>query len=227
MYMLFKHSLSFTALLLTLVFAQNTVAETRYIDDTLRVPMRSGASSEHRIISFVISGTKVDEQPSDQPNEEWAFVKLANGTEGWIQRTYLKNTPAAKELLAYSQNEVAALKQKNSEQLQEIKKISDELKEIKKQLTGLEKHSEKTDKELAYVKDISKDVVRIDTSNTQLLEENELLKASREESQQLVTKLESNQKNQGIIYGVLAVLLGIFLGWIMPKMKSNRSSDWT
>ena len=222
-----RNFLTFSGLLLLLSFNQNLWSEVRYVDDTLRVPLRSGASTEHRILNFVLSGTKLDEQPADEPNEEWAFVKLANGTEGWIQRTYLKNTPAAKELLVYSQNEVAALKQKNNEQLQEIKKISDELKDVKKQLSELQKHSEKADKELAHVKDISKDVIRIDSTNTQLLEENELLKASHEESQQLVTKLESNQQNQGIIYGVLAVLLGIFLGWIMPKMKSNRSSDWT
>lgn len=224
--MLSRNILAFSAFLLTLSLSQNSWSEIRYIDDTLRVPLRSGASPEHRIISFLVSGTKVDEQPADGSNEQWAFVKLNNGSEGWIQRNYLKNTPAAKDLLAYSQSEVTALKQKNSEQAQEMKKLSDELKSLKKQMTELEKHSNQADKELAHIKAISKDVVRLDTSNSQLLEENELLKASHEESQQLVTKLESNQKNQGIIFGVIAVLLGIFIGWALPKMKSNRSSGW-
>jgi SH3 domain protein len=201
-------------------------AEIRYIDDTLRVPLRSGASTDHRIVTFMTSGTKVDQQKLDKDDEKWAFVTLNSGKEGWVQVRYLRNTPAAKQLLVLSQRELEKAKKTNSEQSKTIKELKTEVKSLQSQLADLGKHSSKSDKELAHIKEISKNAIRLDHSNNQLLEENELLKATHEENQQLITKLESNQQNQGMVYGALAVLLGVILGWLMPKMKSNRSDGW-
>lgn len=218
-------ALSLSLFFSTLTLGNLALSEVRYIDDTLRIPLRTGASTEHRIISFLNSGTKVDQKELSE-DEGWALVNVGTDKEGWVQVRYLKNTPAAKELLIYSQRELEKVKKQNREYNQTIKELNNEVKTLKQQLADLTKHSEKTDKELAHIKDISKNAIRLDHNNSKLLEENELLKASQEENQQLITKLESNQKNTGIVYGALAVLIGIILGWLMPKMKSNRNDGW-
>ena len=218
--------LKLSALLIASLLSGLSFAEIRYIDDTLRIPLRSGASTDHRIVTFLSSGTKVDQQRLNEDDDKWAFVVLDNGKEGWVQVRYLKNTPAAKQLLAFSQQELSKVKASNSEQSATIRELKSEIKSLKKQLGELEKHSGKSDKELAHIKEISKNAIRLDHSNNQLLEENELLKAAQEENEQLITKLESKQQNTGMVYGALAVLLGVILGWIMPKMKSNRSDGW-
>ncbi len=201
-------------------------SEIRYIDDTLRVPIRSGASTEHRIINFLDGGTKVEQKHLNENDEEWAFIAFSNDREGWVQTRYLKRTPAAKELLALSQQEVSKLKASNNEQNQTIKQLQAELKTLQKQFDELTKHSGKTDKELEHIKDISKNAIRLDHNNTQLLEENQLLKAAQEEHEQLIVKLENKQQNTGMIYGALAVLLGIILGWILPKLGGKRNDGW-
>lgn len=213
-------------LLLSAAFSTNVFAEIRYIDDTLRIPLRSGASTDHRIISFLTSGTKVDQQYLDENDQDWAFVTVGDGKEGWVQVRYLKNTPAAKQLLELSQQELNKYQKLNREQSETIKTLNSEIKELKKQLDDLSRHSAKSDKELEHIKDISKNAIRLDHSNTQLLEENEQLKIVHEEYEQRIIKLESNQQNQGMIYGALAVLLGIILGWILPKMQSRRNDGW-
>lgn len=207
-------------------FSNQAFSEIRYIDDNIKIPLRSGASTEHRIVNFLNSGAKVDQQYLNDSDDSWAFVTVDGDKEGWVQVRYLKNTPAAKDLLILSQKETSKLKEINKEQEQTIKDLNIELKNIKREIDGLKKHSDSNDKELEHIKEISKNAIRLDNSNNQLLEENELLKASHEEAQQLVVKLENNQKNQGFIYGALAVLLGIILGWIMPKMRGNRSDGW-
>jgi len=217
---------SFAFLVLISFLSFEIHAEIRYIDDTVKIPLRTGASTEHRIISFLNSGTKVDVQYLKDDDDSWAFVKLDAGSEGWVQVRYLKNTPAAKDLLTYSQQEQSKLKEQNKLQSQTIKDLNTELKNLKNDLENLKKHSASADKELEHIKDISINAIRLDTSNNQLLEENELLKAKHEESTHLVTKLENNQKNQGILYGALAVLLGIILGWLMPKMRGSRNDGW-
>ncbi len=212
--------------LLICAFSQTAFAEIRYIDDTLRIPLRSGASTDHRILAFLNSGTKVDQQYLSEDDEEWAFVTVGDNKEGWVQVRYLKNTPAAKELLQLSQQELSKYKQSNREQNETIKTLKGEIKELKSQLDDLSKHSNKSDKELEHIKDISKNAIRLDHNNTQLLEENEQLKIIQEENEQQIIKLKSSQQNQGMIYGVLAVILGIVLGLILPKMKSRKSDGW-
>ena len=216
----------YSLLIILSLFSAQLIAEIRYIDDTLRIPLRSGASSDHRIINFLNSGTKVNQQYLNEEDDKWAFVTLNSGKEGWVQVRYLKNTPAAKQLLALSQKELNSVKSKNKEQAAQIKELNSELKGLKAELDTLGKHSGKTDKELEHIKEVSKNAIRLDHSNNQLLEDNELLKASYEQAQQHIIKLENNQQNKGIIYGVLAVLIGIIVGVVAPKMRSTRSDGW-
>ncbi len=201
-------------------------AETKYIDDTLRIPLRSGATSQHRIVNFLNSGTQVELINLSEEDEGWGFVRLNSGKEGWLQVRYLRNTPAAKQQLKQSQQALAKAKTTIKEQKATISELKSELKAVKKELSDLSKHSGSADKELAHIKEISKNAIRLDHSNNQLIEENELLKASNEDALQQLTKLESNQQNRGMVYGALAVLLGIILGWIMPKMKTRQNDGW-
>lgn len=203
----------------------NLNAEVRYIDDTLKIPLRSGASTEHRIVRFLNSGRKVEMQYLDEDDKQWAFVSLEGGQEGWVQIRYLKNTPAAKQLLALSQKELATTKKKTKEQKSKINELKVEIKNLKDNQKSLSKHSSSADKELIHIKEISKNAIRLDHSNSKLLEENEILKANHEESTLQITKLESNQKKEGMIYGMVAVVLGIIMGLIFPRLKSTRSQD--
>lgn len=207
-------------------FSSSAFSEIRYIDDNIKIPLRSGASTEHRIINFLDSGTKVDQQYLNETDDSWAFVIVDGNKEGWVQVRYLRTTPAAKDLLVFSQQEVNKLKQVNKEHQETIKTLNIELKTIKKELDTLSKHSGNTDKELEHIKEISKNAIRLDNNNNQLLEENELLKASHEEAQQRVVMLENNQKTEGFIYGALAVFLGAILGWLLPKMRSRQNDGW-
>ena len=209
-------------------FANTAFAEIRYIDDTLKVPLRSGPGTDFRILNFLVSGTKLDQQKISEEDPEWAFVTLESGKdkEGWVQVRYLKNTPAAKELLIYSQKELEKMKDLNQEQSKTIKDLNAEVKQLKSELDALKKHSDGSDKELEHIKEISKNAIRLDHSNSELIEENELLKATQEENQQQITKLESDHLNTGIIYGLIAVLSGIFIGWLMSKAKGRRNDGW-
>jgi len=207
------------------IFSTGAHAQIQYIGDNVQIPFRSGASTEHRIIRFLNSGVRVEVNES-QSNDEWSAVTLNSGAEGWVQNRYLENTPGAKQLLRSSEEALGKLRKKSQSQDQTIKSLKEELKALNSKIASLSAHSSSTDKELTRITDISKNAIRLDKSNQALLEENELLKASNENALQQVVKLESNQENQGMLYGVLAVLLGIILGWVMPKMRNRRSDAW-
>jgi SH3 domain protein len=72
------------------------MAATRYISEEFEVPMRSGQSTEHRIIALIPSGRAVE---LITRGDEWSQVRLPNGREGWVLTRYLTDkVPSALQL---------------------------------------------------------------------------------------------------------------------------------
>ena len=114
-----------------LVFSGNVFAETMYVKDILRLPLRTGQSTEYKIIAVIESGLQVEVLQSD---EEWTQVRLPNEKEGWVQSRYLTPVPTSKirleQLEIKHQNltaEAAALREENTNLKREKQKLGAEL----------------------------------------------------------------------------------------------------
>ncbi len=62
-------------------FSANGFAESMYVTDRLKLTLRSGPSTEHKILAVVESGQKVEML---EPGEDWSMVRNANGKEGYV-----------------------------------------------------------------------------------------------------------------------------------------------
>ena len=71
-------------------FSANGFAETMYVTDLLKLTLRSGPSTEHKILSVVESGQQVEML---EPGDDWSLVRLANGKEGYVLTRYLMPEP--------------------------------------------------------------------------------------------------------------------------------------
>ena len=116
---------------LLLVFSGNVFAETMYVKDILRLPLRTGQSTEYKIIAVIESGLQVEVL---QAQEEWTQVRLPNEKEGWVQSRYLTPVPTSKirleQLEIKHQNltaEAAALREENTNLKREKQKLGAEL----------------------------------------------------------------------------------------------------
>ena len=67
-------------------FSANGFAESLYVTDQLKLTLRSGPSTEHKILAVVESGQKVEML---EPGEDWSKVRTANGKEGYVLARYL------------------------------------------------------------------------------------------------------------------------------------------
>jgi SH3 domain protein len=124
-----------------LVFSGNIYAETMYVRDLLRLPLRTGRSTEYKIIAVIESGQEVEVLQSD---DEWSQVRLPNEKEGWVQTRYLSpavtNKIKLEKLETLHKNltaQAAALLEENAQLKREIRKLGAEFVDNEKALNKI------------------------------------------------------------------------------------------
>ncbi len=128
------------------MFSGTVYAESMYVRDVLRLPLRTGQSTEYKIIAVIESGLSVEVL---QVQEEWTQVRLPNEKEGWVQSRYLTHEPTAK--LKLEQLEIkhknlteraAGLQEENTKLKREKRKLGAELADSQNALNKISKDFE-------------------------------------------------------------------------------------
>ncbi len=219
-------------LLCTLLFSQaaivNAAEETRYVSDVFYVPLHSGNSTKHRIIHRGLkTGTRLTLLETD--NEAgFSKVTTSKGTEGWIQNQFLAATPIARIRLVEAQNKLLQLNKKLTSLEKNNRETQQSSGAIQKQVSLLSRQNQQLNKELDNIKKISANAINLDTNNRELLKKNEMLKIDIAELQANNSRLSDKSDKEWFFRGALAVLMGVFLAILLPKLKpKTRSKEWT
>jgi SH3 domain protein len=135
------------------VFSGIVYAETMYVKDLLRLPLRTGQGSEYKIIAVIESGLQVEVL---QVQEEWTQVRLPSEKEGWVQSRYLTHEPTAQLKLAQLEIkhknltvQAASLLEENTKLKGEKRKLGAELAENQNALNQIGKDFESLKEESA------------------------------------------------------------------------------
>ncbi|MGE0079719.1 MAG: TIGR04211 family SH3 domain-containing protein [Thiohalomonadaceae bacterium] len=83
------------------------LAETAYVDDTLRVGVRRNANSSETPLTVVTSGARLEVL---ERGERYWRVRTDDGVEGWVAASYVTTHPPARAQLEELQAENARLK---------------------------------------------------------------------------------------------------------------------
>jgi len=211
--------------LLTATSSPAIYAKTAYITDSLRVEMRSGATREHRIITYIRSGTPV-EIIEEYLNNDWVKVRV-RGREGYVLKSYLVDEPVAKDQLAKMQRTINSTKASNQEQSETIASLQQELRKLKQEFKTGEANYQNLTSKYDKLKKISSNAVKLDEQNRMLLEKQEKQKIELEQLTQDNIRLKDDQYIDGLLYGIGAVFLGALLAMLAPRLQVNkRKSDW-
>ncbi len=102
--------------------ATPAIAKPVYVSDQLTIPMRSGATSQYRIIKFLPSGTALTVM---QISEDGSYtqVETQNGNSGWVESKLIMPQQSARDLLVVANKKIS--------------QSSDIIVQLKKQMTGL------------------------------------------------------------------------------------------
>jgi len=202
------------------LFSTAAQAETMYISDIIKITLRTGPGTDHRVIAMVASGSKAEIL---NPDGEWTQIRLSNGKEGWVLTRFLtsekpkaliqEQTKATNKALSI---QVAALLNENKElkaQNQSLEAASiqnqNKFKDISRSYEILQKES------AAFLKIKSK----YNKSASELAEQTLKINQMEEE----LRKSRFNQNIKWFLVGAGVFFFGLLIG-LSAKRQRRKSS---
>ena len=200
--------------------------DTRYVSDRVLVPVRSGAGSDFRIVnSGLPSGTALMVF-GESEDGKWAEIETRAGTRGWMPSQFLQAEPPASLLMNELKLEVEQLRSERDRVVSQLDKRSSAADD---RILTLRSELEATANELTEVKRVSAAALNLDALNQQLVSEVESERSDadllRLENVRLRERIASTQ----ILDGALAVLLGVILAVVTPRLwpSKKRQDGWS
>lgn len=203
-----------------LCFSANGFAETMYVTDLIKLTLRSGPSTEHKILSVIESGQQLEML---EPGEDWSLVRMANGKEGYVLTRYLVPEPTHNVRLEQLQTKHKALMQQAATLLEENTHFRDESKELKSTLDGNEKALKKMSTDYDKLKAGSAEYIELKekhkTVSGQLAEQTKRADALDEE----LRAIEINQYIKWFLAGSGVLLVGFIVGFSARRQRRRPS----
>ncbi len=197
---------------------------TMYVGDQLRITVRTGQGNQHRIIKTLRSGDKVE--VLEATDTGYAFVRTADGTEGWVRSQYLVAEPIARDRLAVAERRlerlgkrVAALKENLAQVKAERARLQEENAALARKVAALEKQVEHLNQVAARPIQLDKENKQLKARSLQL--ENDLQLKIRENQ-----VLKDRSDREWFVIGAAVLLGGILLGLVLPRLRIRRRSGW-
>lgn len=211
--------------LLLLLLSSGVSAETLYVSDELRVAVRSGDTTGHRIIKFIRSGTRLEVLDTNDAGT-FKLVRIDGGVEGWVSVDELSETPAAREQIAALNTRVSDLRKNLRARETELKTRSGELAEARQQISDLEQQVADKTREQQELERIAARPVQLAREKQQL--ELELQNAIYERDS---TRIENEQLSDDSIKEWFMIGAGVsigslILGLIIPSIRWKKKSSW-
>ncbi|MDQ6992911.1 MAG: TIGR04211 family SH3 domain-containing protein [Mariprofundus sp.] len=196
-----------------LAWSSMAMAETRYIVDQAMLPMRSGQGTSFKITSMLPSGMAVKVLETSKGG--YTRIRDAKGKEGWILSRYLMATPAARERLGRIELELTKLNE-----------LKDKKKALETERGQLRQANDKLEKDMALLHKTAANAVQIAEDNRVMKIANGEAKLELESLRQQTREIRSGTQQRWFMLGGGAILLGLILGLILPRIKVKRKSQW-
>ena len=219
--------LSLAAIVL-LSSASASAQNVRYVSDKQYIPLRSGPGSEYRITHRGIpSGTRMTIALTSEDGT-FAEITTSKGTTGWIRTQYLMEELPAQNKLDAAIKKATDLEEKNKSLTTQANALKTERTEVLNQIQSTDGQLEQVISELANLKQISGNAVQLDTDNRRLIVETETLKSDLEMHRAENQRLNDSLDSESFMNGALAVLLGVIITLVAPRLwpKRRRDSGW-
>ena len=215
-----NRSIRFVAFILSTSLAGIAVAETLYVSDELAITLRTGPGVKNKITSMLKSGE--DLEIIQKNSDGYTEVRTANGKTGWVLQRFLMAEPSARSRL----DGIDLREKELNEQQQEISILRTGAVDSETQLLATKQTNSKLKEELKRVKKVAADTLIINEKNQQLSEALALAEAEQASLQVENERLGSNTEQAWFLRGAGVILLGMFLGLLIPKMRFKKKRKW-
>ncbi len=220
-----KIFLGLGALVCLMGFSGLSFSATAYVTDSFKITLRTGPSTENRIVFLLPSG-----QPLEviETQGDWSHVKvLGRGDpppEGWVLTRYLierlpwkKQAEAfrsenitLKEKLNQAQKEILAIKQSNTELAKELEETRKALKDVAGRYNRLKEGASEYLKLKKKYAEVRSEVERNQAVIERLTKENNQYRYS--------------EKKKWFALGAMVLLCGLLIGIVIGRQQRKRRS---
>jgi SH3 domain protein len=159
---------------------------------------------------------------------EWAEVTTDRGTTGWVSTEFLSSDTPAQVRLPAAEARAAKLSTENAELNNQVAALEAEKLELLNKINSSDSELGDVSQELSNLQQVSGKAMQLDTDNRRLIEETENLRAGVDMLEAENLRLQDNLKSEDFINGALAVLMGVFITLVVPRLwpKRRKSSSW-
>jgi SH3 domain protein len=196
-----------------------------YVTDSFEITLRTGPSSQNKVIAMPASGEAVEILNSQ---DDWSNVRLlgrqGGAVEGWVLSRYLierlpwemqartlkDENMRLKEKLEQIERDQGETTRREQELTAELKKNVDALKKLKSEYDSLKRGATNY---LKLKKDFDAATAKLETTEKtaqSLTKENERLRYS--------------QRNKWFATGALVLLVGLIIGLVLGRKEKKRKS---
>lgn len=210
---LHPHRRWFAAVLVFLVCGA-AGAETAYITDQGQFNLRSGASTRHRIIRTLSSGTQVDVLSKDE-DSGYSRVRTEDGKTGYILTRHLQDSPAARSQLAEMRAQLEELQQEPDQLAARLSKINTEHELLKEQYATVASRNVELEEALAEFEHTSANIVHINEERNRLQRDVAKLTRTVGDLEQENLAIRSGDNWQWFLTGAGVAGAGLLVGLVL------------
>jgi SH3 domain protein len=207
------------------LISEKSWATRAYVTDSFEITLRTGPSSQNKVIAMPASGEAVEILNSQ---DDWSNVRLLGrergAVEGWVLSRYLiERLPwemQARTLKAESTRIKEKLEQLESEQGQATHREQELTNELKKNVDALKKLKNEYNSLKRGAADYLKLKRDYDLATTKLESTQKTAQSLTKENE----RLRYSQRNKWFATGALVLLVGLIVGLVLGRKEKKRKS---
>ncbi|MCF7964879.1 MAG: TIGR04211 family SH3 domain-containing protein [Methylobacter tundripaludum] len=201
-------------------------AETVYVTDNLNLSLRSEENNNSKVVKLLPTGTPLT-VIEENKSTGFLHVRMNDGTEGYMPTRNTMKEPTSRSQLEAANKNLAVIQSENAALKAELATVKESITPGTSLEQSLASERDQLNRELNELKKTAASTIELKNQRDELQER--VVNVERELQQfKLENQALQDTTNQDwFLYGGILALIGVVLGFILPKLSWRRSrSGW-
>jgi len=217
----------FYFLIITLFSSNIAYAQSVYVTDHHKFTLRSGASSSHKIIKMLPSGTQLTLIEADKETG-YSKVRTKSGVEGYIPTRYTLKKPISRWYLNKANKKLELLQAENDRLKAALDTLQKNNSTTASSNASLTAERDKLSADLSNLRQTASNAIQLKRQNSDLQERVVIVERELQQLKRAKQALEDSTSQDWFLYGGILSFVGIIFGLLIPKISWQRKhqSNW-